>query len=729
VNQDLKQHDGDNQTINYILCHVRNSKKKMKKLLLNPFFMLAVLFGAVLFDSQELIAQAPPLREQVSLNGTWAFTPESGEETTIEVPEYWDAAPGFTKKVNRDFERNGQTVVREVEVPSTSTGIYEREITIPESWIDKIIRVEFEGINHIAEVYLNDRHLKTHIGGWIPFSVDITDRLKPGESGRLKVIVKGGDQQPIVDADGNPQWPVGWYGHQSRWGIIFDTWLRAYGRVYVNDVFIQTSWRQQSIGIDYELINGSGREQSFRILGEIRQETNEITEFRLSSMEITLRPGEKRTIRLDSQWEDPLLWTPETPDLYILTSSLIQEDNILDKEQRRFGFREIWIEGNELRFNGYRLNLRGTSINTHGQGYNRARYDYITPETWNRTIDRLQYLNIQCVRFHQQPPSRRIIEIADERGLLVIEESPMYARDYILDSDNEIYFANGLKWLKPWVKERRNHPSIIMWSSENEIGRNWLRWFSDAQLKTLADTIRDVDPTRPVIAEGDFDVGDDFNSLHYPEGVGKTVTGSIYSWDSLVVEDKPTGIGEFLFGNTDGKEWWHGTWSRGLRYVNVAQIMPYTLDWSWKVDSTTAVYENLKNSFAPVALFDREYDDLGIDALRKKEYPTLKGGTVVTRNLVLYNDDFSQDNIQVEVRLEVEGKILARDIQYIQLPLGEHSDITCELRVPFLDKGIMDLVLVTRKNGHLTFEEHKSFRIGPADENDMNKACYVSLKP
>ncbi len=697
----------------------------MKKLIIT--FLTAIGF----LTSTSLYSQAPPLREQVSLNGTWDFTVENGEKSSIRVPEYWDAAPGFTKKVEREYIRDGDTLTREVTVPSTSTGIYEREVKIPADWKNKVIKVEFEGINHIAEVYVNGKHLKTHIGGWAPFKVNVTELVTAGESFHLKVIVKGGDQSPIVDEQGNPQWPVGWYGHQSRWGIIFDTWLRAYGRVYIEDAFIQTSWRKKHITIDYEVINRSNRKESIILRGTVTEEHKTDPVLNLKSESYTLEPGQKKTIRLTSTWENPLPWNPNTPYLYILTSEIHNEDTdkkSIDNEQRRFGFREIWIEGNELRFNGHRLNLRGTSINTHGQGYNRDRYTYISPETWNRTIDRLQYLNIQSVRFHQQPPSERIIEIADERGLLVIEESPMYARRYILDSNNEIYFKNSLTWLKPWIKDRRNHPSIIMWSSENEIGRNWLKWFSDDQIKTLADSIRSVDPTRPVIAEGDFDVGDDFYSLHYPEGVGKTVTGSIYSWDSLISVTKPTGIGEFLYGNTDGKEWWHGTWSRGLRYINVDQIMPYTLKWSWIVDSTTAVYENLRNSFAPLALFDKDYDDLGIDVIRKKNFPVLMAGEKVKRTLVLYNDDFSGRFIEVEVRLEQDGKILAQNMHTFELDLGEHRDIECQIIIP-QTTGLLDIVLVTRKNGHLTFEEHKKFRIDKKEDTDGKPEPYVKIYP
>jgi len=339
----------------------------------------------------------------------------------------------------------------------------------------------------------------------------------------------------------------------------------------------------------------------------------------------------------------------------------------------------------------------------------------------------LQLMNIQSVRFHQQPASARIIEIADERGLLVIEESPMYARDYILKSKNEIYFRNALTWLKPWVRDRRNHPSVIMWSSENEIGRDWLKWFSDEQIKTLADTIRATDPTRPVIAEGDFDVGDDFYSDHYPEGVGKTVTGSIYSWDTLVSKTKPTGIGEFLFGRTDGKEWWHGTWSRGLRYINVSQIMPYTLDWCWTVDTVTPVHVNLMNSFAPVALFDKEYDDLGIEALRSNKYPEIKNGELIKRTLILYNDCFSGESVQTEVRLENQGKLLINDIRNIEVPPGQRREIQCEFKAPFTGDGFVELVLITRKNGKQTFAESRKFKVAGIKGGGSSEKPFIRL--
>jgi len=112
-----------------------------------------------------------------------------------------------------------------------------------------------------------------------------------------------------------------------------------------------------------------------------------------------------------------------------------------------------------------------------------------------------------------------------------------------------------------------------------------------------------------------------------------------------------------------------------------------------------------------VALFDKDYDDLGIEVLRKSNYPELKEGETISRNLVLYNDCFSERNIQVEIRLESNGKLLANDIRNFEVPLGEHRDFKCEITVPSSENGILNLVLITRKTGKLTFIETRKFKV------------------
>ncbi len=155
--------------------------------------------------------------------------------------------------------------------------------------------------------------------------------------------------------------------------------------------------------------------------------------------------------------------------------------------------------------------------------------------------------------------------------------------------------------------------------------------------------------------------------------------------------------------------------------------MPYTLDWAWSADSLSEVHFNLRNSYAPVALFDKDYDDMGIDVLRKKQYPELKSGTTETRTLVLYNDCYTDENVQVEVRLESQGKLLANDIRDLKLTLGEHLDFRCEFMVTATGYGKIDLVLITRKNGKLTFREVIAFKVVPGAEKTEQRKTYLKI--
>lgn len=164
------------------------------------------------------------LRE-VSLNGTWRFYPDGQSEAhEIAVPEFWDATPGFMCDQAR----------------------YEREVTLPDSWAGRIIAVRFDGVNHAAGVYVNDRYAGGHVGGWTPFEEDITELVEPGETFTLRVDVKGSKYPPIVDKRGKCLWPVGAYVDRA-WGIIFDVNLLCHGPVHIVDAFVQPSYRNKTL--------------------------------------------------------------------------------------------------------------------------------------------------------------------------------------------------------------------------------------------------------------------------------------------------------------------------------------------------------------------------------------------------------------------------------------------------------------------------------------------------
>lgn len=682
-----------------------------------------------------LNAQKLPLRTELSLNGEWNFTPKDGTASLIKVPDYWDAKPEWRQVDN---------------------AVYERKVFIPdvEEWKNKLIKLEFEGVNFITDVYINNELVTSHIGGWIPFSADITPFVKPGNSYSLKVHVKGGNHSPIVDKDGIPQWPVGFFGQDGKWGIIFDVWLRAFGETYIEDAFIQTSVRNKTIRVDYQLKNPGSIKRKVRLKARIVSANDiEKTVLNLESSDLAIKSEKGKSLSLNIEWNDPHLWSPGDPFLYYLETKLIDDGTgeIIDKELRRFGFREVWVEGPKLMLNGQRLTLLGANIVQHSEFFNNQNYYYLSPESWNRTIDRLFELNLRMVRFHMQPAPRYLLDIADERGLLIMEESTIYAREFVLDMNKEAYLKNCYTWIKPWVIDRRNHPSVILWNVENEMGVGWLKWMTSKEMKSLGDEVRKYDKTRPVNYDGDRDVGDQMVNLHYPEVYKGTVNGSIYSWADSLHPEKPTGVGEFLthYGeNGLVNQWWMGTFVRGMRYVYFSDIRPYRHDWAILREDNTECIDNLSRSLSPVALFDKEYDDLGLLPLLYKNYPIMMEGDTLQRELVLYNDEFADTVISIEILVRSTdthqalydyngnqtpiSRVVAQASQTYFVPLGEHVDIPYSLIVPSIHEGFLgriEIDLIARKKGEIKFKETLKFALRglkPPDKVEHSKAS-VSL--
>jgi beta-galactosidase/beta-glucuronidase len=246
--------------------------------------------GALLFaGGSRVSAVAPALREQLSLNGEWPV---------------------------------GGTVPTYLGIPNFDTTTYERDVQVPSDWVDRTVKVEFGAVNFLADVFANGRLLTNHVGGWNPFVVDVTAMAKPGGMFRLKVVAKGPTHQPIVNAQGAVAWPVG--GWKSRGGIADDVWLRAYGPVYIEDAFIQTSIRSHTLQVDYTLRNTSAQSRMVRLegftclqgtRGELGQKLNQTEIKRLDQDGIELGPREMKVVRLVAAWPDPQLYWPVDPAL------------------------------------------------------------------------------------------------------------------------------------------------------------------------------------------------------------------------------------------------------------------------------------------------------------------------------------------------------------------------------------------------------------------------------
>ena len=591
-------------------------------------------------------------------------------------------------------------------------------------------------------MYIDNTLVETHLGAFSPFAVDITDKVKPGSIFELKVVVSG--SAAVKDSTGNYfVYPVGGW-MDSKSGINDDVWLRAYGKIAIEDAFVQTFVSTKQIKIKYEVKNYNKNLQVFRLKGSIVSAATGNAEKEILSELITISPGEIQEVEVVSPWENPMLYWPDDPQMYHLKSELLVEDNIIDTETRRFGFREITIEGINFYWNGVRINLYG-DYQTFGDSYYVNSSFIHTKEKWPNTVDDMKSINIRCMRWHHNPVPQYILDVCDEKGMLVCDESANWARAWMKTMPDNIrneYISNYKKTIGSWIKIDRNHPSVYMWNATNEMTYPSLGNFTNEQCLDMGKEILKYDTTRPVGYDGDIAINQELVTYHYPEGYNKQPSGSIYTWDTKaggrsLAMDKPYGSGEMLhtktpeskyWENCERNTWWLGIWTRGLRYNNWTDVRPACY-WFTTKDrrSTNPKMQqrtiNLKNAYNPIALFDKEYDDLGItpyvtETTAGGTLPTIEGGAWTDRTLILYNDDFKGTSISIDVKVKIDTKVYAAGTGTFTVECGEHITIPYRFQVPDHGAQTMSLVLKTIKDGKVRFEEERKFIIKSKNEKD-----------
>jgi beta-galactosidase len=363
------------------------------------------------------------------------------------------------------------------------TGWYRKSFDIPEADKGKRVVVQFDGVYMNAEVWLNGRRVGEHPYGYTSFWFDLTDKVNFGGANVLAVKVKN-------------------EGENSRWysgsGIYRHVWLKTLDPVHVAQwgtyittpevdasrakVIMKTTVRNESdsaarVRLVTRLLDASGAEAA-------RADDGGGVEAKGS-----------REFEQDAAIRSPALWTPDSPALYTAVTEVYRDGRLTDRAETRFGVRTISFDvAHGFRLNGETLKLKGGCLH-HDNGPLGARaYD----RAEERRVELLKAAGYNALRMSHNPPSPAFLDACDRLGMLVIDEAfdtwsePKNPHDYSL------YFD---KWwqrdIESMIWRDRNHPSIIMWSTGNEIP-NRHRPEVARLSKTLAEYVRKLEPTRPV---------------------------------------------------------------------------------------------------------------------------------------------------------------------------------------------------------------------------------------
>ncbi|WP_239004527.1 beta-galactosidase GalA [Paenibacillus tepidiphilus] len=354
-------------------------------------------------------------------------------------------------------------------------GFYRRTFALPAEAAGSKWLIRFDGVSGTSTVWVNGHLIGSHHGGYIGFSYDLSDVLRYGDEGVNVILVK-------VDATECEGW---WY---EGCGIYRHVWLENTDLLHVAEhgTYVTTpevTREQATVSIRTRIQNGYTEDLPLTLRTVIYDGSG----VQISAGSVDARAQWHAETELEQSFrvEQPKLWSPDSPYLYKAESAVICDGKELDRYETVFGIRSIRFDAEEGFFlNDEPLLIKGTCNHQDFAGVGVALPDSLI----EYKLRLLKEMGSNAYRSAHHPPTPELLDICDRIGMLVMDENRK------LDSS-----PNGLSQLERMLYRDRNHPCVIIWSMENEEVLEGT--VTGARiLKTLADTTRRIDPTRPTCA-------------------------------------------------------------------------------------------------------------------------------------------------------------------------------------------------------------------------------------
>lgn len=355
--------------------------------------------------------------------------------------------------------------------PATSVGWYRKSFAIPATDAGRRLWLEFDGVYRNAIVALNGIYLTTALSGYAPFSVDITDMVHVGAENVLCLR---------VDATENE----GWFYEGA--GMYRHAWLVKAAPVHVPQwgTFVTSEVRghDAEVTVQVTVANDSGADTTCRVGTRIVDDAG-TSRGTARSGTVRLPAWESATVSLRTTVHDADLWSIEHPALYRAQATIEVDGAVVDGTETPFGIRTLrWDADRGFFLNGQHVELQGTCNHQDHAGVGSALPDRLQ----YYRIARLKEMGCNAYRTSHNPPTPELLDACDRLGMLVLDETRMFASS-----------QEGLSQFERLIRRDRNHPSVFCWSIGNEeptqatdVGARMA-----ASMKRLA---RRLDPTRPI---------------------------------------------------------------------------------------------------------------------------------------------------------------------------------------------------------------------------------------
>ena len=365
-------------------------------------------------------------------------------------------------------------------------GTYTKMLDIPVDVKGKRVLVEFDGVYMNPTVTLNGHVVARHHYGYSPFHADLTPYIKPGKTNKLAVTVNN-------DAQPNSRWYTGSgiYRHVdlltaprvhiAPWGIYAHTSHMVNGTAFV---VVETT-----------VENHTGDDTQIWVDIKIEKEDCG-TEAGFGRVKVHVPAGEKVVGQVKIAVENADIWDIMSPNLYKITAQLSDKLTVLDSENTIFGIRKISVDPkNGFMLNGRTVKLKGGCVH-HDNGILGAS-SFKDSEYRRMKIHKDNGFN--AIRFAHNPMSKDMLDACDRLGLLVINEAfDVWTMEKNTHDYSQYFEQDWQADLEAFILRDRNHPSVIMWSTGNEVPERGGLSNGNQWAAKLAAFVRNLDPTRPI---------------------------------------------------------------------------------------------------------------------------------------------------------------------------------------------------------------------------------------
>ena len=436
--------------------------------------------------------QSTATRELLNLDGLWNFKVDFNGEG---FNQNWAAKPLDTK-LQAPVPASYNDIFTDTAIRNHVGWVfYQRSVRVPRGFAGERINVRIDSATHEGIVFVNGKEVARHVGGYMPFSADITDHVKAGEAFNLTIAVNNvltNETIPpgrVVTGDNGVKTQTYLHDFYNYAGLARSIWLYSVPAVNVQDVTVTTGFDGSTGKVGYQVVTSTSADVRVTLIDEDGKDVASATG----------ASGELAVANVK-------LWQPGAAYLYQLKVEALVGGQVADEYSVNVGVRTVEVRGNQFLINNEPFYFTGFGMHedhvVKGKGHDNS---FLVND-----FELLKWVGANSFRTSHYPYAEEVMDYADRHGIVIIDETAAVGLNQNFagmfggpklptfgpETGNEKTQANLLQAVRELIQRDKNHPSVVLWSITNE-SETGIPEAVDF-FKPAFDLARELDPTRPV---------------------------------------------------------------------------------------------------------------------------------------------------------------------------------------------------------------------------------------